>query len=113
MASYIDVGYSFPNVIASDVAVLSHEVGEWIDNPLLLNKIPAWGGIGIQANCSDNLEVGDPLSSNIFSLPTPNFTYHVQELAYFSWFAREAPSIAINGRYSMEGTFPSPAPPCP
>ncbi len=113
MASYMDSGFNgLPNVLASDVAVLSHEIGEWINNPLLVNFVPPWGRFGIQTICGNNLEVGDPLSDSIFPVATPTFTYHVQELAYFSWFARNVPSLAINGRYSMESTFVSPAPPC-
>jgi hypothetical protein len=113
VASYIDAGFNDPTVVASDVAVLSHEVGEWINNPLGENIVPPWGGFGIQPGCSNQLEVGDPLSRNIFALPpTADFTYHVQELAFVSWFTRDAPSVSINGQYSSLGTFGSPAPLC-
>jgi hypothetical protein len=38
----------------------------------------------------------------------PNgFTYHLQELAFFSWFYRQDPSTGVNGWYSDNGTFPS------
>jgi hypothetical protein len=41
----------------------------------------------------------------------PNgFTYHLQELAFFSWFYG-APSIAVNGWYSDNNTFTSDAGP--
>jgi hypothetical protein len=115
VASYIDSGYAgLPGVLASDVAVLSHEVGEWMDDPLGNNVIsPGWGGFGIQSNCSPQLEVGDPLTGSNFLVVTPSFTYHFQELAYFSWFGRNSPSLAVNGRYSMQGTFGTFAPPCP
>jgi len=113
VASYIDVGFNDPTVVASDVAVLSHEIGEWMNDPLGNNIVPPWGGFGIQAGCSNYLEVGDPLSRNIFALPpTANFTYHVQELAFVSWFTRDVPSVAINGQYSSLGSFGSPAPLC-
>jgi hypothetical protein len=112
VASYIDIGFADPTVIASDVAVLSHEIGEWMNNPLLGNTVPAWGGFGIQPTCSSALEVGDPLSRNIFPMQTPGFTYHAQELAFAWWFTRNVPSFAINGQYSTFGTFPSPPPIC-
>jgi hypothetical protein len=114
VASYIDSGYAgLPGVLASDVAVLSHEIGEWMDDPMGNNAVsPGWGGFGIQTSCSFVLEVGDPLTGNIFPVVTPAFTYHFQELAYFSWFARNFPSLAVNGRYSMQGTFGTFAPPC-
>lgn len=36
----------------------------------------------------------------------PNgFTYHVQDLAFFSWFYRQSPSIGLGGVYSLFGTF--------
>jgi hypothetical protein len=43
----------------------------------------------------------------------PNgFTYHLQELAFFSWFYG-APSIGIHGWYSNNDTFTGDAgPPC-
>jgi hypothetical protein len=114
VASYMDtVGYTgFPQVQAADVAVLTHEIGEWMDNPLGVNVVPAWGAFGIQPTCGNNLEVGDPLTGSIFEYVTPDFTYHMQELAYFSWFARNIPSLAVNGRYSTNGTFFTPAPTC-
>ena len=113
VASYTDPGFNLGAYDISDIEILSHELGEWMDNPLGINQVPPWGQFGIQPSCGPNLEVGDPLTSAPpILLSTPNFTYHIQELAYFSWFARNVPSLAINGRYSMEGTFTAPAPPC-
>jgi hypothetical protein len=40
------------------------------------------------------------------------FTYHVQELAYFSWFYGGA-SIGAGGKYSSNGTFRGYARLCP
>lgn len=112
VASYIDVGFTDPTVAASDVAVLSHEIGEWMNNPMGVNIVPPWGGLGIQAGCNNELEVGDPLSRNIFATPTPNFTYHEQELAFASWFTGPYQSVAIDGMYSAGGSFTSPSTPC-
>jgi hypothetical protein len=109
VASYTDPGLLGNNV--ADVHVLSHELGEWMNNPLLVNKVPAWTTPA--TGCSSDLEVGDPLAQHNFTVVTPGFTYHIQELAYFSWFARNVPSIAINGRYSVESTFIAPSPSCP
>lgn len=112
VASYIDVGFTDPTVAASDVAVLTHEVGEWLDDPFLSNNVPPWGGFGIQPTCSPLLEVGDPLSRSIFSFQTADFDYHFQELAFVWWFTRDVPSLAVNGQYSMAASFPTPAPLC-
>ena len=39
-------------------------------------------------------------------------TFHPQELAFFSWFFNQVPSIGRNGVYSNNGTFTSPAQLC-
>ncbi len=90
-----------------DTAVLSHEVSEWMNDPFGNNATPAWGGTGqVVGACQNNLEVGDPLSgSNAPRIYMPNgYTYHLQELAFFSWFFG-APSIGVNDWYSNNGTF--------
>src|SRR5208337_2424474 len=86
---------------------------------------PAWGnGIGQvpAGTCQDDLEVGDPLSQtwknawNSYpalnfipavveaNLPPPigkfAYQYHLQELAFISWFYRLDPSVAVNGWYT-------------
>jgi hypothetical protein len=99
---------------ANDTAVVSHEAGEWINDPYLINDTPAWGHIGQVAGCAHNLEIGDPLTG----IEAPRivgkngFTYHLQELAFFSWFFGD-PSIAVHGWDSNNGTFLTDAgPPC-
>jgi hypothetical protein len=90
-----------------DTEVLSHEVDEWMDDPMISNPTPPWGNTGqVQGACQANLEVGDPLSgTNLPQVTMPNgFSYHLQELAFFSWFFG-APSIGVNGWYSDNGTF--------
>ena len=92
-----------------DTSTAAHEVGEWMDNPFGNNPTPAWGPRG---GCQANLEVGDPLTAtNIPKVTGANgFTYHLQELAFFSWFYG-APSIAVNGWFSNNNTFKSDAGP--
>lgn len=96
----------------ADTSIAAHEVGEWMDDPYGNNPTPAWGHTGQVGSCQNNLEVGDPLTgTNIPPVTMPNgFTYHLQELAFFSWFYG-APSIAVNGWYSDNGTFTSDAGP--
>ena len=90
----------------ADVTALTHEVGEWMDDPLTNNPTPAWGHIGQVSGCQTNLEVGDPLSGTLFPTVTlGGFTYHPQELAFFSWFYRQSPSIGVNEWYSDNGTL--------
>ncbi len=90
-----------------DVSDMSHEVAEWMNDPFGNNPTPLWGHIGQVTGCQGNLEVGDPLSGTlappIFN-PENGFTYHMQELAFFSWFYG-APSVGIHGWFSNNDTF--------
>ena len=104
-----------------DTSASAHEIGEWMDDPYGTNPTPVWSS-GQSAPCSsggqNNLEVGDPLSglSNDFSVTMPNgFTYHLQELAFYSWFynADHVASLGAGGGFSNHGTFQGPSEPCP
>jgi hypothetical protein len=93
---------------ASDTTVMSHEIAEWANDPFGDNPTPAWGGTGQvpPGFCQNNLEVGDPLTGTNFPpVFMPNgFTYHLQELTFFSWFFTST-SVGINGWFSDDGTF--------
>jgi len=110
VSSYVDSGLLGLQV--ADISVLSHELGEWMDDPGGNNFVPPWGHVGQVPGCQNNLEVGDPLSGSNSIVFTPGFNYHVQDLAFFSWFARLNPSIAVNGWYSTLNAFPGPPPVC-
>ena len=100
----------------SDTSVGAHEIGEWLDDPGGNNPVsPPWGNIGQVGGCQGNLEVGDPLSGTLMpSVLMPNgFTYNLQELAFFSWFTRDSPSLGAGGVYSSNATFLGFAQPCP
>ena len=88
-----------------DISALSHEVGEWQNDPYGNNPTPAWGHIGQVGGCQNNLEVGDPLSGTTFTDTLGGFPYHPQELAFFSWFYHQKPSLGVHGWYSDQGTF--------
>ncbi len=92
---------------SSAISSMSHEVGEWMDDPLGTNLTPAYGNIGQVMGCQNSLEVGDPLSATLFPSVTMSngVTYAPQELAFFSWFYRQSPSIGVNGWYSDNGAF--------
>jgi hypothetical protein len=84
-----------------------------MDDPIGNNPTPSWGHIGQQSGCQNNLEVADPLTGTLFEILAPHFTYHVQDLAFKSWFHGDTPSVGVNGWYSLFGTFRSAARPCP
>jgi hypothetical protein len=91
---------------SEDSVVLSHEAAEWMNDPYDVNPTPAWGHVGQVGGCQNNLEVGDPLTgTNISPIVGKNgFTYHLQELAFYSWFYG-APSVGIHGWFSDNATF--------
>jgi hypothetical protein len=105
-----------------NTSTMSHELGEWLDDPNGSNPTPAWGAEGQVPGCQSNLEVGDPLSANNNGFPTNPFsitntttgvTYELQELAFYSWFLGSSPSLGAGGKYSDNGTFTGYAKACP
>jgi hypothetical protein len=88
--SYIDKAGAF----AQDVSALSHEIGEWMDDPFVNN--PGCGGL---------LENGDPLEGgpNFGAVPyTLNgFTYNLQDLVFLQYFG-QSPSTSVNGWFSFQ-----------
>jgi hypothetical protein len=99
-----------------DIAPLSHEVAEWMDDPLVdgvNNNTKPWGNIGQVSGCQSNLEVGDPLSGTLQPTKLGGKTWHPQELAFFSWFYHQSPSLGVNHWFSSDGSFTTSAAPCP
>ncbi len=104
------------------VTTLSHEMGEAINDPMINNLTPLWGGIGQQPGCQNNLEVGDPLSpggiaptSNSFVVAGANgLSYELQEMAFFNWFfGSPAGPVGTGGKFSNNGTLSGFAKLCP
>ena len=92
---------------SEDTAIMSHEINEWQDDPLGNNPTPAWGHVGQVSGCQTNLEVGDPLTGkDVPAVPGIGIDYHLQELAFYSWFYG-SPSLGAGGKYSDNGTFKS------
>jgi hypothetical protein len=100
----------------TDAAISSHEIDEWMNDPLGSNPTPAWGHVGQVGGCQDNFEVGDPLTGHVMPLITLNGKkYHMQELAFFSWFFNKdgVASLGAGGKFSGNGTFKGPSKACP
>jgi hypothetical protein len=77
---------------SEDIDAVSHEVGEWLDDPFTNNTV----------HCNDNsiLEVGDPLEGlpnyGTFTVNLNKFTWHPQSLAMMPYFG-DATSTSANG----------------
>lgn len=98
---------------SADITTLSHEIAEWQNDPATVNPTPRWGHVGqVPNSCQSNLEVGDPLGGTTFPDTVGSFTYHPQELAFYSWFYHQSPSLGVHGWYSDQGKFTSFAKAC-
>ena len=109
VAMYDNTG-QLPDV--RDTSAISHEVAEWMNDPFGDNPTKPWGNIGQVSGCQNNLEVGDPLSGTGITDTLNDKAYHLQELAFFSWFYHSSPSLGVNGWFSSNRTFTTSAPPC-
>jgi hypothetical protein len=94
-ATYVDRVGAF----AQDVSALSHEVGEWADDPLVVNINGNNTPCGI-------LEVGDPLENNpnygAFPYTVNGFTYNLQDLVTLPYFGAP-PITSVNGEFTFQG----------
>ncbi len=90
--TYID----HPGDFAQDVSALSHEIGEWMDDPLTN------GGNGTPCGI---LEVGDPLEAtrNYGGYPyvLHGFTYNLQDMTFIGYFGAPL-STSVNSWYSFQ-----------
>jgi hypothetical protein len=94
-----------------DAVPLSHEVGEWMNDPTGSNAVQSYNVAAATspmgpAACQGNYEVGDILAG-FFMPPVTGkngYTYTVQEMAFFSYFYG-GPSFAANGWYSNNNTL--------
>ncbi len=88
--TYIDK----PGAFSQDVSALSHETGEWMDDPFINN--PGCGGL---------LEDGDPLEGGPnfggFPYTLNGFTYNLQDLVFLQYFG-QVPSTSVNGWWSFQ-----------
>lgn len=92
--SYVD----HPGDFSQDVSALSHEIGEWADDPLVVNN-------GNSTPCG-SLENGDPLENTAnfggFPYTLGGFTYNLQDLATMPYFGAP-PSTSVNNEFTFQG----------
>ena len=92
-ATYVD----HPGAFSQDVSALTHEIGEWMDDPFIgYNNV----------NCTDNgwMEVGDPLEGRAnygsFHYKDKGYTWNLQSLVYIDYFGAPT-SDSANQWYSF------------
>ncbi len=96
------------SALPGEVSMLSHEMAEWLADPFDDNVVPGWVNPQTGSCESDKLEVGDPLVNVGFH----QAGYQLQDIAFYSWFSRDAPSIGLNGQYDFLGHLTAPAGVC-
>jgi hypothetical protein len=90
-----------------DIHGLSHEVTEWLDDPFINNAVNPWlTPTAPQYGCTDALETGDPVVGFGFTVQMPGGAqYHPEDEVFYSWFARQNPSISSAGYYTYLNNF--------
>jgi hypothetical protein len=93
--SYVD----HPGDFSQDVSALSHEIGEWMDDPLVVNT-------GGNSTPCGSLENGDPLENTAnfggFPYTLGGFTYNLQDLTTLPYFGAP-PSTSVNNEFTFQG----------
>jgi hypothetical protein len=93
-ATYVDHTGAF----SQDVSALSHEIGEWADDPLTVNFNGNNTPCGI-------LEIGDPEEGDAnfggFPYVLHGFTYNLQDMVFLPYFGAPS-STSLNGWLSFQ-----------
>jgi probable HAF family extracellular repeat protein len=107
--------YGFQNTHAegvplADIAGLSHELIEWLDDPFSNNYTPGWDFVNsTNARCgstvvNDTLETADTIefdTASYVAFNTGSFTYHLADSAFIDFFTRNDRSRSVNGQYDL------------
>jgi hypothetical protein len=95
-STYITTSGAF----AQNVSALSHEIGEWVDDPNVDNPVPSACGAGAL------LEVGDPLEGNTnyggYAYTVGSVTWDLQDLVLLPYFGAPT-STSVNGWSTFQG----------
>ena len=121
-AEFLDLGDALPSGINVHLLNVSHELLEWLDDPLIFAAqpnqqdpffpvigflAPAWTSPYYPLGCANVYEVADPLEDGAPFVGVPD-TGHIDLFAdavFQSWFARQNPSTAFGGLYDLIGVF--------
>ena len=87
--TYVSYLEPYTQLIDADISTLAHEVGEVVDDPLTNNSTPC-----------GSLEVGDPLSTAVFTVNANGQNWHPQDLAFIGYFTAP-PATSVNSWFSF------------
>lgn len=121
VSTFIFAAYNNPGIFGTipgyapieDIAALSHEVAELMNDPFVSNVVPPWSvPAEPQYGCSNLLEVGDPLVAYDYTVYVHGTPYHPEDIAFAPWFEKSPTSSSIHGQYTYLGTYTTYAPGC-
>ena len=98
----------------SDIHALSHEVGEFLDDPFVNNAVRPWISLTApQYPCTGVLEVGDPVVGVWYPLPgntdpNTNNQWHPEDLVFAQWFGDSGVEPVVGASWDKRLTFMGP-----
>ena len=121
-AEFEDLGDLLPPSLNIHLLAISHELLEWLDDPLGIpatanqrqfgptnwgSLVPAWSSPYFGGVCSQLYEVADPLEAGgpVVGVPDAGHLDLFADSVFQSWFTRATPSVALGGRYDVAGAL--------
>lgn len=98
----------------SDIHALSHEVGEFLDDPFVNNAVLPWKSLtATQYPCTGVLEVGDPVVGVWYGLngntdANAYGQWHPEDLVFAQWFGHGGIEPAVGASWDGRKTFMGP-----
>lgn len=126
-ASYQDFGDLVPEFLNIHLRAISHEILEWLDDPIVVGVdpsqpfgltfaaglAPSWTSPFYSRGCSNQYEVADPLDAGpSIGVPTATGFDLFADAVFQAWFARRVPSNAVAQLYDPGGVFAGPSDAC-
>jgi hypothetical protein len=104
--TYADFNYLTGSGFSQDVSALSHEAGEWVNDPYT-NNIDVPAACGLNGNRQRIYETGDPLENEAnfgdYAYTVGGMTWHLQDLVTPVYFGAPA-KTSVNHWDTFQGT---------
>jgi hypothetical protein len=127
-ADFEDFGDELPPGLNAHLLNISHELLEWLDDPIFISTepsqptgpgiagsiVPAWTSPFYSLGCSNLYEVADPAEgATLIGVPDPSSGQIdlFADAVFHPWFARTA-STSLFGLYDLAAAFQQPSTPC-
>ncbi len=113
--TFMSASYTEPNAFvpaAGGISILSADLANWMDDPFLFDSLVPPYTLGPNPPCDNLMFPVFPLGGKTYSVVQNGVSYDVAEGAFLSWFARQAPSTAVNRWYSSQNTLTAVPPLC-